>query len=159
MPTSTGVFITKTNLMPRWKPQSWLGISWIGFSVEPRGVGSTSGLVDISLNQTVRIWEIPKSLEIFYICKDTSSQAKALVWFSTLIQTIVSNYVCLKIKWIFFECYFKPIQYINILISGRISVSIAKTSKTNRILDWMLLIISIESTGTLGISYDLLGHS
>ena len=51
MPTSTGVFNTKTNLMPRWKPQSRLGIRKVGFSVEPRGVGSKSVLGDISFSE------------------------------------------------------------------------------------------------------------
>ena len=53
-----------------------------------------------------------------------SSQAKALVWFSTLILTI---YV--KSKWSFFwKCYFEPTR-----ITARIRVSITKSRKTNKI--------------------------
>ena len=79
-----------------------------------------------------------------------SSQAKALVRFSTLILTIVFNYVRLKNNLIFFKCYFKPIQYQDIRITARMSVSIQKKLNVINIsIEWIVL-------RTVGIKYDQL---
>ena len=48
-PTATGVSVLRANVIPIWKPQSLIGFREYGLKEEPRGIGITLGLSQLSM--------------------------------------------------------------------------------------------------------------